>query len=78
MENKISDFGEVLNDAIKKKQDSVDNLVWKNANGSTVKLMDMEPSALKKAYEHSNSMLNSTNRYSPGKYQVSVTTLSKK
>jgi len=27
MENKISDFGEVLNDAIKKKQDSVDNLV---------------------------------------------------
>lgn len=70
MENKISDFGEVLNDAIKKKQDSIDNLVWKNANGSTVKLMDMEPSALKKAYEHSNSMLNSTNRYSPGKYQV--------
>nr|DAG88600.1 MAG TPA: hypothetical protein [Crassvirales sp.] len=32
--------------------------------------MDMEPGALKKAYEHSNSMLNSTNRYSPGKYQV--------
>lgn len=30
----------------------------------------MEPNALKKAYEHSNSMLNSTNRYSPGKYQV--------
>lgn len=70
MENKISDFGEALNNAIEKKQNAIENLTWKRADKSTVKLVDMKPEELKKAYEHCKSMLYSTNRYSPGKYQV--------
>lgn len=69
MENKISDFGE-LNAAIEKKQNAIDNLVWRNANGTNVKLVDMSENDLIKAYNHCKSMLYSTNRYSPGKYQV--------
>ena len=69
MENKITDFSE-LNKAIEKKQDAIDNLVWRNANGTNVKLVDMNEAELSKAYEHCKSMLYSTNRYSPGKYQV--------
>lgn len=69
MKNKISDFGE-LNTAIEKKQNAIDNLVWRNANGTNVKLVDMSENDLIKAYNHCTSMLYSTNRYSPGKYQV--------
>jgi len=69
MENKISDFGE-LNAAIEKKQNAIDNLVWRNSNGTNVKLVDMSENDLIKAYNHCKSMLYSTNRYSPGKYQV--------
>lgn len=70
MENKISDFGEVLNKAITDKQNSLDNLVWKRADGTMVKMLDMSKDDLIKAYNHCYSMLYSTSRYSPGKYQV--------
>lgn len=69
MENKISDFGE-LSKAIEKKQEAIDNLVWRNSDGTNVKLVDMNEKDLVKAYNHCTSMLHSTNRYSPGKYQV--------
>lgn len=70
MENKISDFGEALNNAIEKKQNAIENLTWKKADQSSVKLIDMKPEEIKKAYLHCKSMLYSTSRYSPGKYQV--------
>lgn len=67
---KISEFGEALNEALDKKNNSIDNLVWRSADGSVTKMMDMPEDKLKKAYNHCVSMLYSTNPAAPGKYQV--------
>lgn len=67
---KISEFGEALTEALDKKNNSVDNMVWKWANGNVVKMTDMTEDELKKAYNHCVSMLYSTSSTAPGKYQV--------
>lgn len=63
---KMTEFGETLNTAL----NSVNMYVWKTYNGTEVKLIEMTPKALQKAYNHVNEMLYNKSKLTPGKYQV--------
>lgn len=67
---KNTDLGTALTEALEKKNNSVDSLVWRTANGEKIKLVDMTQDELQKAYNHTISMLTSTNPYAPGKLQI--------
>ena len=45
----MTEFGDALAKAINKSKTDINNLVWKEANGKEVRLMDMDEKQLKKA-----------------------------
>ena len=66
----MADFGDILAKEIENKKNDINSFVWKSSNGNDVRMMDMDADALKKAYDHSNSMLTSRNRWTPGKLVI--------
>ena len=66
-EKVITDF-ENLQTAIEEKKNDINQMIWKLKDGKSVRLMDMSPQELQRAYIHSMDMLYNKNRYSPGKY----------
>lgn len=65
----MTEFGEALNEAINQK-DNTTEFVWRDQNGTNVKMIDMDEVALQKAYTHCNDMLFNRNQYSPGRWQI--------
>ena len=63
----MTEFGDTLAKAIDDKKNDINSFVWKSQNGNDVRMMDMDDSALKKAYTHAYSMLYSDNKWTPGK-----------
>lgn len=66
----MTDFGDILAKEIENKKNDINSFVWKSSNGNDVRMMDMDADALRKAYDHSNSMLTSRNRWTPGKLVI--------
>lgn len=66
----MTEFGNTLAKAIDSKKNDINSFVWKSSNGIDVRMMDMDADALRKAYSHANSMLVSTNRWTPGKLVI--------
>lgn len=66
----MTEFGDALAKAINKSKTDINNLVWKEANGKEVRLMDMDEKQLKKAWHHCDEMLNNKNRWNPGKLVI--------
>lgn len=70
----MTDFGDTLTKAIElgkeRARTDINNLVWKYKNGTTKRLMDMDADELQKVNNHCESMLYSTSRSVPGKFQI--------
>lgn len=66
----MTDFGDILAKEIENKKNDINSFVWKSSNGNDIRMMDMDAEALNKAYDHSNSMLISRNRWTPGKLVI--------
>lgn len=66
----MTDFGDILAKEIENKKNDINSFVWKSSNGNDIRMMDMDADALNKAYDHSNSMLISRNRWTPGKLVI--------
>ena len=69
-EKTITEFGNTLLNAIVNKSDDINQYVWKGKDGKEIRLLDMSPDELQKAYNHTTDMLYNTNKYTPGKLQV--------
>lgn len=69
-EKVITEFGDALKNAMANKINDLNQYVWKGKDGKEVRLLDMSPDELQKAYNHTTDMLYNTNKYTPGKLQV--------
>ena len=69
-EKVITEFGDVLKNAMANKINDLNQYVWKGKDGKEIRLLDMSPDELQKAYNHTTDMLYNTNKYTPGKLQV--------
>lgn len=65
-----TDFGAKLKEAILAKDNDINNLTWKNKNGTETRLMDMSQADLKKCYKHCEQMLYNRDIYKPGKFVI--------
>ena len=65
-----TEFGAKLQEAIAAKDNDINSFVWKDRNGNSVRLMDMDQTELKKCYRHCNQMLTNKDLYRPGKIEV--------
>lgn len=66
----VTEFGDILQNAMLSKANNEQELVWRTKDGSDIKLMDMSPDELQKAYTHTTDMLYNGNKYTPGRIQV--------
>lgn len=62
----MSDFAEKLTQAIDQKENDINRWTWKMSNGTEVRMMDLTPEQLTKAYAHVLDMLNNKDPYHPG------------
>lgn len=69
-EKVITEFGQSLSDALNSKNNDINCYVWRAKDGKEVRLMDMSESELQNVYDHSNSMIYNSSKYTPGKLQV--------
>lgn len=69
-EKVITEFGDVLKNAMANKINDLNQYVWKGKDGKEIRLLDMSPDELQKVYNHTTDMLYNTNKYTPGKLQV--------
>ena len=69
-EKVITEFGDALKNAMANKINDLNQYVWKGKDGKEIRLLDMSPDELQKAYNHTTDMLYNTNKYTPGKLQV--------
>lgn len=69
-EKVITEFGDALKNAMANKTNDLNQYVWKGKDGKEIRLLDMSPDELQKAYNHTTDMLYNTNKYTPGKLQV--------
>lgn len=65
-----TEFGAELQKALDTHNNDVNNLVWKDNKGVTVRLMDMTLAELKRCHNHCIEMLYNTHSFSPGKYTI--------
>lgn len=68
-EKVITEFTELAN-VLNSNETNINELVWKGKDGKEVRLMDMKPEELQKAYNHALDMLYNNNKYTPGRIQV--------
>lgn len=68
-EKVITEFTELAN-VLNSNETNINELVWKGKDGKEVRLMDMKPEELQKAYNHTLDMLYNNNKYTPGRIQV--------
>lgn len=62
----MSDLQEKLTQALDNKENDINRWVWKMSNGTEIRMMDMRPDQLQKAYWHVNDMLYNKDPYHPG------------
>lgn len=62
----MSDLADKLTIAFDEKENDINRWVWKMSNGNEVRMMDMTPEQLQRAYEHVLEMLNNKDPYHPG------------
>lgn len=62
----MSDLADKLTMAFDEKENDINRWVWKMSNGNEVRMMDMTPEQLQRAYEHVLEMLNNKDPYHPG------------
>ena len=62
----MSDLADKLTQAFDNKENDINRWIWKNSNGSEVRMMDLTPEQFKKAYEHVLDMLYNKDPYHPG------------
>lgn len=66
----MSDLADKLAQAIKKRENNINNWVWLNKNGESVRFLDMSIEDLQKAYNHCLDMLYRKSNYKFGKLEV--------
>lgn len=66
----MSDLGDKLSEAIKKRENNINNWTWKSKSGESVRLLDMDFPTLQKAYNHALDMLYRKTGYKFGKLEV--------
>lgn len=64
-----TEFGEKLQQAMNS-MNSIDNLVWKDKNGNSIKLMKASVDDLSKWYNHCYEMLYNEDSHYPGKFVI--------
>lgn len=70
-ERKVTtEFGDALVNAIESKKDDINELVWKNKDGESIRLMDMSKDELQRIYTHTTDMLYNKSKFTPGRIQV--------
>lgn len=62
----MSDLADKLTQAIDKKNNDINSWVWRTSGGKNVRMMDMTPEQLQRAYSHVDQMLNNQDPYHPG------------
>lgn len=62
----MSDLADKLTQAIDKKNNDINGWVWRTSGGKNVRMMDMTPEQLQRAYSHVDQMLNNQDPYHPG------------
>lgn len=65
-----TEFGAKLKEAITAKDNDINNLVWKDKTGATVRLMDLTQNELKRYHRHCEQMLTNRDIYKPGKLVI--------
>lgn len=66
----MSDLADKLAQAIQNRENNINNWVWVNKHGESVKLLDMGVDELQKAYDHTMDMLYRKTNYKFGKLEV--------
>ena len=66
----MSDLADKLTQAIEKRTNNINNWVWLDKNGESVRLLDMNIEELQKAYNHCLDMLYRKSNYKFGKLEV--------
>lgn len=66
----MSDLADKLTQAIEKRNNNINNWVWVNKNGESIKLLDMSEEELQKVYNHTLDMLYRKSNYKFGKLEV--------
>ena len=66
----MSDLADKLTQAIENKKNDINQWVWINKNGESVRLLDMDFDALQNAYNHTLDMLYRKTNYKFGKLEV--------
>ena len=62
----MSDLGDKLTQALDNKDNDMNRWVWKNSNGTDIKMMDMTYDQIQRAYWHVQDMLFNKDPYHPG------------
>lgn len=62
----MSDLGDKLTQALDNKDNDMNRWIWKNSNGTDVKMMDMTYDQIQRAYWHVQDMLFNKDPYHPG------------
>lgn len=62
----MSDLADKLTQAIDKKNNDINSWVWRTSGDKNVRMMDMTPEQLQRAYSHVDQMLNNQDPYHPG------------
>ena len=66
----MSDLADKLAQAIENRNNNINNWVWINKHGESVRLLDMSFDELQKAYDHTMDMLYRKTNYKFGKLEV--------
>ena len=66
----MSDLADKLTQAIENKKNDINQWVWINKNGESIRLLDMDFDALQNAYNHTLDMLYRKTNYKFGKLEV--------
>ena len=66
----MSDLADKLAQAIKNRDNNINNWIWINKRGESIRLLDMPADELQKAYDHTMDMLYRKTNYKFGKLEV--------
>ena len=66
----MTEFGNLMADAITKANNNINNLVWVDKKGKEVSMMNLSAKQLQKIYNHTQDMLYNKSYKTLGKYEV--------
>lgn len=66
----MTEFGNLMADAITKANNNINNLVWVDKKGKEVSMMNLSAKQLQKIYNHAQDMLYNKSYKTLGKYEV--------